>query len=157
LAGLLTNYRDVPLNLIGAIVQSNTTRKDFIADDIIRRVSGAAPRGAGTRREQFVPNPRGSHVERLNTVGIFRLIMKSGSDNFRESSVQDIIQRINAKGLEVIIYEPELREREFLNSRLVNNLEAFKQESDIIVANRYSESLADVVGKIYTRDLFGID
>jgi UDPglucose 6-dehydrogenase len=128
---LLANYRDVPQNLIHAIVDSNTTRKDFIADSIIRQ----APK----------------------VVGVYRLIMKTGSDNFRASSIQGIMKRIKAKGIEVIVYEPAFKEAEFYNSRVVNDLIAFKQESDIIVANRRSEALADVDAKVYSRDLFGND
>ena len=128
---LLANYRDVPQNLIHAIVESNTTRKDFIADDIIRR------------------NPK--------TVGIYRLIMKAGSDNFRASSIQGIMKRIKAKGIEVIVYEPVLSEPMFYHSRVVNDLAAFKREADVILTNRYSENLADVLSKVYTRDLFGSD
>jgi UDPglucose 6-dehydrogenase len=126
---LLANYRDVPQNLIHAIVESNTTRKDFIADEIIRR------------------NPK--------TVGIFRLIMKSGSDNFRASSIQGVMKRVKSKGIPVIVYEPALREPEFFHSRVVNDLEAFKREADVIIANRQSSSLDDVAHKVYTRDLFG--
>jgi UDPglucose 6-dehydrogenase len=128
---LLANYRDVPQNLIHAIVESNTTRKDFIADEIIRR------------------NPK--------VVGIYRLIMKAGSDNFRASSVQGIMKRIKAKGIEVIVHEPVLTEIEFFNSRVVNDLAAFKREADVIVANRHSLALQDVAEKTYTRDLFGHD
>jgi UDPglucose 6-dehydrogenase len=128
---LLANYRDVPQNLIHAIVESNTTRKDFIADEIIRR------------------NPK--------VVGIYRLIMKAGSDNFRASSVQGIMKRIKAKGIEVIVHEPVLTESEFFHSRVVNDLEAFKREADVIVANRMPKALADVNHKVYSRDLFGGD
>ena len=128
---LLANYRDVPQNLIHAIVESNTTRKDFIADEIIRR------------------NPK--------VVGIYRLIMKAGSDNFRASSIQGIMKRIKAKGIEVIVYEPVLNEAEFFNSRVVNDLQSFKREANIIIANRKTEALAEVTDKVYTRDLFGSD
>lgn len=128
---LLANYRDVPQNLIGAIVEANTTRKDFIAEDILRR----APK----------------------TVGIYRLIMKAGSDNFRSSSIQGIMKRIKAKGVEVIVYEPMLKEGIFYNSKVVNELARFKRQADVIVANRNTSALVDVIDKVYTRDLFGID
>ncbi len=128
---LLANYQDVPQNLIHAIVESNTTRKDFIAFDIIKR------------------NPK--------IVGIYRLVMKSGSDNFRSSSIQGIMKRIKAKGIEVIVYEPVLKETEFFRSRVVNDLAQFKKESDVIVANRITDDIRDVAGKVYSRDLFGKD
>ena len=128
---LLANYQDVPQNLINAIVASNTTRKDFVAESIVKR------------------NPK--------VVGIHRLIMKSGSDNFRSSSIQGIMKRIKAKGIEVIIYEPVLKEPEFFRSRIVNDLAQFKKESDVIVANRITDDIRDVADKIYSRDLFGKD
>jgi UDPglucose 6-dehydrogenase len=128
---LLANYRDVPQNLIHAIVESNTTRKDFIADQIIRR--------------------------KPKVVGIYRLIMKAGSDNFRASSVQGIMKRIKAKGIEVIVYEPTLKEAEFYNSKVVHDLQRFKLESSVIIANRKADALADVADKVFTRDLFGSD
>lgn len=128
---LLANYRDVPQNLIHAIVESNTTRKDFIANDILRR------------------KPR--------VVGIYRLIMKAGSDNFRASSIQGIMKRIKAKGIEVIVYEPVLKEPEFYHSRVINDLAEFKRLSDVIVANRVTDDIRDVQDKIYSRDLYGND
>ena len=128
---LLANYLDVPQNLIHAIVESNTTRKDFIAADVLKH------------------NPK--------VVGIYRLIMKAGSDNFRASSIQGIMKRIKAKGVEVIIYEPALSSHEFFHSRVISNLDEFKRESNIIVSNRMVEALNDVRDKVYTRDLFGGD
>ena len=128
---LLANYAHVPQNLIRAVVDSNTTRKDFIANDIISK------------------NPR--------IVGVYRLIMKSGSDNFRSSSIQGIMKRIKAKGIEVVVYEPALHESHFFHSRVINDLAQFKQTADIIISNRHSAELDDVQHKVYTRDLFGKD
>lgn len=128
---LLANYQDVPQNLMRAIVDANTTRKDFIADSILKR------------------NPR--------VVGIHRLIMKSGSDNFRASSIQGVMKRIKAKGVEVIVYEPVLKETEFFHSEVVNDLAEFKRRSDVIVANRVTGDIRDVEEKIFSRDLFGLD
>jgi UDPglucose 6-dehydrogenase len=134
---LLANYQNVPQTLISAIVTANGTRKDFIASDIIARCEAL---------EQ--PSP---------VVGIYRLVMKAGSDNFRASSIQGIMKRIKAKGLEVIVYEPAMNEERFFNSRVVNDLAQFKAQADVIVANRSTPDLSDVIEKVYSRDLFGID
>lgn len=126
---LLANYQSVPQNLIGAIIQSNTTRKDFIAEKIL----------------ELKPQ----------VVGIYRLVMKQGSDNFRESAIQGIMKRIKAKGIEVIVYEPNLTEERFFNSEVVKDFSGFKQRADVIIANRFVKELSDVHDKVYTRDLFG--
>jgi UDPglucose 6-dehydrogenase len=128
---LLANYRDVPQNLIHAIVDANTTRKDFIADEILRR------------------NPK--------VVGIYRIIMKAGSDNFRASSIQGVMRRIKAKGIDIIVHEPVIKEAVFFGSRVVNDLIRFKGEADLIIANRRTQALTDIEFKVYTRDLFGGD
>ena len=128
---LRANYKDVPSSIIGAIVESNTTRKDFIADSIIAK------------------SPK--------VVGIYRLVMKSGSDNFRASAIQGIMKRIKAKGIDVVIYEPVMKESEFFNSKVVKNLEEFKNISDVIIANRFESILEDVKDKVYTRDIFNSD
>lgn len=128
---LLANYKDVPNNLIKAIVDANETRKDFIADSIIKK------------------NPK--------VVGFYRLIMKTGSDNFRASAIQGVIKKIKAEGIEVIIYEPVLEDKEFFNSKVIKSLIEFKALSDVVVSNRMSDELSDVIGKVYTRDLFGSD
>ena len=125
---LLANYRDVPQNIISAIVAANSPRKDFIAEQILAR------------------HPR--------IVGIYRLTMKAGSDNFRQSSIQGVMKRIKAKGVEVVVYEPALREDRFFNSRVICDLDEFKRVSDVIVANRYSDDIRDVPDKVYTRDLY---
>lgn len=137
---LLANYRDVPQNLISAIVESNRTRKDFVAGEVMRRVNGLVYSG--------VPSP---------VVGVYRLTMKSGSDNFRASSIQGIMRRLAERGVPVLVYEPTLRGAEFLGSEVTSDLDVFKERCDVIVANRWSDELSDVAGKVYTRDLFRRD
>jgi UDPglucose 6-dehydrogenase len=146
---LLANYRDVPQNLINAIVESNTTRKDFIASEIVNRAVLASQSHAMAMSETTKPS--------TPMVGIYRLIMKAGSDNFRASSIQGVMKRIKAKGIEVVIFEPNLPDDWFFHSRVIRDLDAFKRMSDVIVANRQSDQLSDVTEKVYTRDLFGSD
>ncbi|WP_415897509.1 nucleotide sugar dehydrogenase [Neptuniibacter sp. QD57_21] len=128
---LLANYQNVPSNIISAIVAANATRKDFISDSII--------------------------AKRPKVVGVFRLVMKTGSDNFRDSAVLGVMKRIKAMGIEVVIYEPALNDKEFMNSRVIQDLECFKSESDVIIANRHSDALESVIEKVYTRDLYSCD
>ena len=128
---MLANYADVPNNMIQAIVDANRTRKDFVAEDILRR---------GPKR-----------------VGIYRLVMKAGSDNFRASSIQGVMKRLKAKGVEVVVYEPALSDETFFNSRVIRDFEAFVEASDVIVSNRMVEELVPYAEKVYTRDLFGSD
>ena len=125
---LLANYNDVPQNIISAIVAANGTRKDFIADQIIAK------------------NPK--------VVGVYRLTMKAGSDNFRQSSIQGVMKRVKAKGIEVVVYEPTMKENSFFNSRVIRDLDEFKRVSDVIIANRCNEEIADAMDKVYTRDLY---
>lgn len=131
---LLANYKDVPNNIIAAIVEANTTRKDFIAEQILKKAGFPENKGA--------------------VVGIYRLTMKANSDNFRQSSIQGVMKRIKAKGIEVVIYEPSLEEETFFNSKVIRDVNEFKNKCDVIVANRYSEELKDVLDKVYTRDLY---
>jgi UDPglucose 6-dehydrogenase len=143
---LLANYADVPQSLIEAIVSANSTRKDFIASEVIKRAE-----------KSVIASKAKQSTSRQPVVGIYRLIMKAGSDNFRASSIQGIMKRIKARGIEVVIYEPNLSDEHFFHSRVVVDLEEFKQLSDVIIANRQSPSLGDVAAKVYTRDLFGGD
>ena len=138
---LLANYRDVPQNMISAVVEANRTRKDFVADEVLRRAREAAA-GRGS-----------SHP----LVGVYRLTMKSGSDNFRASSIQGVMKRVKAKGVPVLVYEPTLDDPEFFGSEVTHDLATFKARCDVIVANRWSDELADVEAKVYTRDLFRRD
>jgi len=128
---LLANYKQVPNNLISAIVDANSTRKDFVADAILKR--------------------------KPKVVGIYRLVMKVDSDNFRASAIQGVMKRIKAKGIEIVIFEPALDDDSFYNSKVIKDLEAFKAMSDVIVANRVTDDIGDVPEKIYTRDVFGVD
>ncbi len=150
---LLANYRDVPSNMIEAIVKANSTRKDFIADSIIKKLNLRIPNQVWNDKSRNPEFDLGSKP----IVGIYRLVMKSGSDNFRSSAIQGIMKRIKAKGIEVVIYEPALHEDTFFNSKVIKNLDEFKSISDVIVANRVSDDLKDVLDKIYTRDIFNSD
>lgn len=137
---LLANYKDVPQALIGAIVEANRTRKDHVADEVLRRVNALVYDGVSAP-----------------VVGVYRLTMKSGSDNFRASSIQGIMKRVKAKGIPVVVYEPTLDAPDFFGSEVTHDLEAFKKDCDVIIANRWSDDLSDVAGKVYTRDLFRRD
>ncbi len=136
---LLANYKDVPSNIIEAIVNANATRKDFIADSIIKKLQENGKESQG------------------GTIGIYRLVMKSGSDNFRSSAIQGIMKRIKAKGIPVVIYEPALGDEEFFGSRVIKDIDEFKAISDVIVANRLSDDISDIKEKVYTRDIFNSD
>ncbi len=140
---LLANYKDVPSNIIEAIVNANSTRKDFVANSIIEKLNLTSE------------NPDNLHTQK--TVGIYRLVMKTGSDNFRSSAIQGIMKRIKAKGIPVVIYEPNLEDDDFFNSKVIKDFEEFKKVSNVIVANRLDENLVDVKDKVYTRDLFSSD
>lgn len=137
---LLANYQDVPQNLIRAIVDANTTRKDFIAEEIVKKTFDSSDK-----------------CRSKPVIGIYRLVMKAGSDNYRASAIQGVMKRLKAKGIEVIVYEPVVSQSEFYGSRIVNNLEEFKQQANVIIANRHTQALEDVREKLYTRDLFGGD
>jgi UDPglucose 6-dehydrogenase len=140
---LLANYKDVPQTLIQAIVSANSTRKDFVAQEVVQRAEAQVLQSGQTGAKPVV--------------GIYRLIMKVGSDNYRASAIQGVMKRIKAKGIEVIVYEPVLKQDEFYHSKVVNDLVVFKQLASVIIANRQTALLSDVKDKVYTRDLFGID
>jgi len=145
---LRANYKDVPSNIIGAIVESNATRKDFIADSVIAKLESLALNA---------DTPVAKAKVGCKIVGIYRLVMKSGSDNFRASAIQGIMKRIKAKGIEVVIYEPAMDEDEFFHSKVIKDLDIFKNKSDVIIANRFETILEDVKDKVYTRDIFNSD
>jgi UDPglucose 6-dehydrogenase len=148
---VLANFDAVPQNIMRAIVDSNTTRKDFCAADILKKL------GSDRDLRSKLGSDPNCAIAKAPVVGIYRLVMKAGSDNFRSSSIQGIMKRIKAKGVKVIVYEPAMKDDTFFNSRVVRDLSQFKQEADVIVANRMTADLAGVQGKVYTRDLFGQD
>lgn len=143
---LLANYQDVPQTLMQAIVSANSTRKDFITQEVVQRAEDQAKQAQLSGQISSKP-----------VVGIYRLIMKAGSDNYRASAIQGVMKRIKAKGIEVIVHEPVLQQAEFYHSKVVNDLTAFKQQANVIIANRQTDALSDVADKVYTRDLFGSD
>jgi len=154
---LLANYQDVPQTLIQAIVTANSTRKDFIASEVVKRAEESVIARSEATKQSPGQQIASSLAKTPPVVGIYRLIMKAGSDNFRASSIQGIMKRIKAKGIEVVIYEPNLSEDTFFHSRVLRDLDEFKRISHVIIANRQSDALADVQDKVYTRDLFGSD
>ncbi len=168
---LLANYDKVPSNLIKAIVDANTTRKDFIAEQIISKVQANVKSNnspvtaeandnlvsAGANNNLVIARSAATRQSKNPTVGIYRLVMKQGSDNFRASAIQGVMKRIKAKGIEIVLYEPAMTEKRFFNSEVMTDLSAFKARADVIIANRMNDEITDVKDKIYTRDLFGKD
>jgi len=154
---LLANYDEVPSNLIKAIVDSNRTRKDFIAESILKKLAVLADESSVIATDPTVIASAAKQSSQKPVVGIYRLVMKAGSDNFRASAIQGVMKRIKAKGVEVVVYEPVLKETHFYNSRVITDLEEFKEVSCVIVANRVVDELKGVEGKVFTRDLFGGD